>query len=210
MRCRRNRRRWSPLAANPGGRTRARRAPARRSSGRSSRPAPCRPSRGGCALPPRQELERACAASGFSSVGERRIGIAQAVEDGVAFPVAGVRHVVGVGENLGVGLAQHLGDLGLASRRRTCLPRLPSRHRARRQSRRPRRSSRAAASRPSPRCAARRARCRSRARPRTSGRGAGRCRRASSRSAARASARRSSSGQSRRRDGRRCRPGRCG
>ena len=40
--------------------------------------------------------------------------IAQAVEDGVAFPVAGFRHVVGLREHLGIGLAQHLDDLGLA------------------------------------------------------------------------------------------------
>ena len=85
--------------------------------------------------------------------GRAQVGVAQAVEDGVAFPVAGVRHVVDVGEHLGVGLAQHLLDLGLRPDVELAFLAFASRHRARRRSRRPRRSSRAAASRPSPRCA---------------------------------------------------------
>ena len=47
-------------------------------------------------------------------LGRAQIERVQAVEDGVAFPVALVGDVVGLAEQRGVGLAQHLDDLGLA------------------------------------------------------------------------------------------------
>ena len=61
---------------------------------------------------PRQQLGAHVRPAPSPRSGERRIELAQPVEDGVAFPVAGVRDVVGLAEHLGVGLAQHLDDLG--------------------------------------------------------------------------------------------------
>ena len=100
-----------------------RRAPARRSSARSSRPAPCRPSRGGRAWRARRAAWRAVVRAGASSARSASCQRAEPVEDGVAFPVAVGGDVVDLGEIAAVLLAQHAQRSRPASRRRTCLPR---------------------------------------------------------------------------------------
>ena len=126
------------------------------------------------------------------------------LEDVGALEVAALGRAEPRDRRVGV-VAQRRAQLGHASRRRTCPPRLLSRRRARCRSRLRGRASRAAPSRASPQRSAAAARHRwpgSRAGTRVP---AARCRRASSRSAARSSARRRCSARSRRRRGRRCR-----
>ena len=114
----------------------SRRGRARRSSGRSSRPAPCRPSRGGCAWRAGQQLG-AMAASfcSSSSVNGDRVNVRRLR---MLWPskLPAVGDVVDPQKSSSSPAGEHARDLLPATRRRTCLPRLRCRHRARRRSRR--------------------------------------------------------------------------
>ena len=136
----------------------------------------------------------------------------EAVEDGLAFPVAAFGYVVDLCEKRRFfAVAENIRDLPGGPEVKSCLPLLRNPHRRMKQSRHRAR----AWSRRQPRdCLARRGRAAGRigspSRPPSSTRSAARCRRASSRNAARASAHRPNSARSRRRYDRRCLPGRYG